>query len=112
MPIDGQEYFTTEQPGFIWIGKIKSIPLVWITGLDEYVKGKGKFQIKLMSIFTVADTRGPGLSSFDGGFSEYILVLSYRFVVRVDKRNNSNANPESLAPLTDAGLTSYHLKSV
>jgi propanol-preferring alcohol dehydrogenase len=49
--------------------------------------------------------RWPGLSSFDGGYSEYILVPSYRFLVKVDKK--SNTNPEELAPLTDAGLTPY-----
>jgi propanol-preferring alcohol dehydrogenase len=49
--------------------------------------------------------RWPGLSSFDGGYSEYILVPSYRFLVKVDDK--SNANPEDIAPLTDAGLTPY-----
>jgi propanol-preferring alcohol dehydrogenase len=47
----------------------------------------------------------PGLSSFDGGYSEFILVPSYRFLVKVDKTNNTK--PEDLAPLTDAGLTPY-----
>ena len=47
----------------------------------------------------------PGLSSFDGGYSKYILVPSYRFLVKVDK--NNNIKPENLAPLTDAGLTPY-----
>lgn len=47
----------------------------------------------------------PGLSSFDGGYSEFILVPSYRFLIRVDKK--SDTNPENLAPLTDAGLTPY-----
>ncbi len=40
----------------------------------------------------------PGLSSFDGGYSEFILVPSYRFLVKVDKKE-SNTNPENLAPL-------------
>ena len=47
----------------------------------------------------------PGLSSFDGGYSEFILVPSYRFLIKVHKKYN--ANPENLAPLTDAGLTPY-----
>ena len=47
----------------------------------------------------------PGLSSFDGGFSEYILVPSYRFLIKVDKKYR--LKPEELAPLTDAGLTPY-----
>ncbi len=49
----------------------------------------------------------PGLSQFDGGYSDCILVPSYRFLVRVDKKKKSNTNPENLAPLTDAGLTPY-----
>ena len=27
----------------------------------------------------------PSLSSFDGGYSEFILVPSYRFIIKVDK---------------------------
>jgi alcohol dehydrogenase, propanol-preferring len=53
--------------------------------------------------------RWPGLSDYDGGYSEYIMVPTYRFLIRVDKQfNNSyNLRPEELAPLTDAGLTPY-----
>jgi propanol-preferring alcohol dehydrogenase len=47
----------------------------------------------------------PGFSSFDGGYSERILVPSYRFLIRVDKKYG--LKPEELAPLTDAGLTPY-----
>jgi alcohol dehydrogenase, propanol-preferring len=47
----------------------------------------------------------PGLSSFDGGFSENILIPSYRFLIKVEKKYG--LNPEELAPLTDAGLTPY-----
>jgi alcohol dehydrogenase, propanol-preferring len=46
-----------------------------------------------------------GLSSFDGGFSENILVPSYRFLIKVDKKYG--LKPEELAPLTDAVLTPY-----
>lgn len=48
--------------------------------------------------------RYPGVTD-DGGFSEYILVPSYRYLVRVD--NESGLKPADLAPLTDAGLTPY-----
>jgi len=48
----------------------------------------------------------PGLSDYDGGFSEYILVPSYRFLIKADNANTF-LNPEELAPLTDAGLTPY-----
>jgi propanol-preferring alcohol dehydrogenase len=46
----------------------------------------------------------PGI--FDpGGYSEYMVVPSYRFLVKIPKRGR--LNPEELAPLTDAGLTPY-----
>jgi alcohol dehydrogenase, propanol-preferring len=47
----------------------------------------------------------PGLSYRNGGYSEYMLVPSYRFLVKVGKQGR--LNPEELAPLTDAGLTPY-----
>ncbi len=69
----------------------------WGCGTCIYCKG-GDEQ---MCVFA----KWPGLSSFDGGYSEFLLVPSYRFLVRVDKKYNPN--PENLAPLTDAGLTPY-----
>jgi hypothetical protein len=62
MPIEGKEYFTTGTPGFIWIGKIKSFPLFWMTGIDQYIQGQGSFQIKLLSVFTIGNaTKGKEL---------------------------------------------------
>ncbi len=55
MPIVGEEYFTTETPGFIWIGKISLLPLIWITGIDKYLEGKGTFEIQILSVFTIAN---------------------------------------------------------
>jgi len=43
MQIEGEEYFTTERPGFIWIGKISLLPFVWIIGIDKYLDGEGTF---------------------------------------------------------------------
>jgi hypothetical protein len=58
IPIVGQEYFTAENPGFVWIGKMKPYPILWIDGKDEFIDGKGNFQIKLLSLFTVVDAKG------------------------------------------------------
>jgi alcohol dehydrogenase, propanol-preferring len=48
--------------------------------------------------------RYPGVTD-DGRYSEYVLVPSYRHLVKVDKA--SGLIPVDLAPLTDAGLTPY-----
>jgi NADPH:quinone reductase-like Zn-dependent oxidoreductase len=41
----------------------------------------------------------------DGDYSEYVLVPTYRYLVKVDA--TSGLSPVDLAPLTDAGLTPY-----
>lgn len=69
----------------------------WGCGLCVYCK-KGDEEMCVMP-------KWPGLSQYDGGFSEYVLVPSYKFLVKVDRQ--SELNPEQLAPLTDAGLTPY-----
>ena len=58
--------------------------------------------------------RWPGLSDYEGGYSEFIMVPTYRFLIKIEKQlattttNNSyNLRPEEVAPLTDAGLTPY-----
>ena len=38
----------------------------------------------------------PGLSQYDGGFSEYVLVPSYKLLVKVDR--GSELNPEQWLP--------------
>lgn len=46
----------------------------------------------------------PGLSQYDGGFSQYMAVLSYRFLIPV---KDPKLKAQEVAPLTDAGLTPY-----
>lgn len=48
--------------------------------------------------------RFPGVTD-DGGFAEYVLVPSYRYLVKVNEK--SGLTPAEIAPLTDAGLTPY-----
>ena len=69
----------------------------WGCGLCVYCK-KGDEEMCIMP-------KWPGLSQYDGGFSEYVLVPSYKFLVKVDPL--AKLKPEELAPLTDAGLTPY-----
>jgi propanol-preferring alcohol dehydrogenase len=43
-----------------------------------------------------------GLSQYDGGYAEYLLVPHERYLIRLDR-----LTPEVAAPLTDAALTPY-----
>ncbi len=51
--IKGEEYFSVQPPGFVWSGKVG-----FISGQDAYYKGVGHFQIELLSIFKLIDTKG------------------------------------------------------
>ena len=44
-----------------------------------------------------------GLGGTDGGMAEYLLVPSTRYLISL-----GNLDPREAAPLSDAGLTSYH----
>jgi len=55
--IKGEEYFTTETPGFLWRGKL---PL--FTGSDRYIEGQGNLQIRLFSLIKIVDEKGAELN--------------------------------------------------
>lgn len=58
MPVEAEQYFITDEPGFIWKANIKAAPLFHISGRDKYENGKGNMLIKILSLFTVADSKG------------------------------------------------------
>lgn len=58
MPVEAEQYFTSENPGFIWSATIKAAPFIHIAGRDKYMNGKGNMLIKPMSLFTIADSQG------------------------------------------------------
>lgn len=59
IPFTAGQVFTVDKPGFIWHTKINLAPGITMTGRDKYENGRGNMLIKLMSIFTVADAKGP-----------------------------------------------------
>ena len=58
MPIKAEQYFTTEDPAFIWRVKFTMAPFIWIDGRDMYYQGKGIMLIKILSTITVANATG------------------------------------------------------
>jgi hypothetical protein len=63
MPSKAEQYFTVEEPGFVWIADVKMAPLVDLSGMDTFKAGKGKMKIKLLSLFPVVDSEGPEMDS-------------------------------------------------
>ncbi|ALC88912.1 hypothetical protein AM500_03180 [Bacillus sp. FJAT-18017] len=69
------QYFTVDKPGFVWIADVKMAPFVKLSGLDTYKNGKGKMDIKLLSIFPVVDSEGPEINS--GTMMRYLAELMW-----------------------------------
>jgi hypothetical protein len=40
MPVEAEQYFTVEEPGFIWRAEIQAAPLIHIAGRDKYFEEK------------------------------------------------------------------------
>lgn len=53
-----EQYFRTDEPGFIWAVDINMAPLVHLVGKDQYIDGRGNMLIKLLSLITVANGSG------------------------------------------------------
>jgi len=58
MPTEAEQYFTIDEPGFIWKTKVKMAPLLYFAGRDKYYEGKGNMLIKLLSLITVVNASG------------------------------------------------------
>ncbi len=51
--IEGEQYFTTEKPGFIWKGTT-----TMFTARDKYISDKGRLVVSLLSLINVVDAQG------------------------------------------------------
>jgi hypothetical protein len=61
LPIRGEQYFTAGPPAFIWWGRVRMFPGVWVDARDRSVAGDGNMLVTLESTITLADSRGPEL---------------------------------------------------
>jgi uncharacterized protein DUF6544 len=59
LSIRGDEDFTTDPPGFVWHGRVRVAPCVWIDARDQSIKGQGSMRVRLESIWTLANVQGP-----------------------------------------------------
>ena len=59
MPFTAEQWFTTDPPGFVWDARIRLLPLLNFSVTDKFVAGRGGLEAKLLSVFKVADAKGP-----------------------------------------------------
>jgi len=58
MPLNAEQYYTTDPPAFIWNGNLRLLQLPLIKGRDKFCEGKGNMFIKLLPFIKIADASG------------------------------------------------------
>ncbi|MDH3693085.1 MAG: hypothetical protein OER96_00745 [Gammaproteobacteria bacterium] len=67
------QYFSTYEPGFIWIAKIKMTPFISVTVVDSYVDRQGNLQARLFDSIPLTSATSPQLDQ--GELMRYIAEL-------------------------------------
>jgi len=75
MPAEAEQYFTVDEPGFVWKVKVKMAPLLYFTGRDRYYEGKGNMLIKLLSLIPVVDGKGKEMDQ--GTMLRYLAEMQW-----------------------------------
>lgn len=58
MPVRAEQYFTIDEPAFLWRVEATMMRVLPIDGRDRYLDGKGHMLIKAAGLVTVADGKG------------------------------------------------------
>ncbi len=61
LPLRGRQFFNADPPGFVWWGRVRLAPGVWIDARDRSVDGAGNMLVTMESTITIADSSGPPL---------------------------------------------------
>ena len=65
LPYVAEQYFTTDPPAFLWKASFRMMPLVSVVGRDQYRNGEASLQMRIISLFPVAQKTGGGLNQGD-----------------------------------------------
>jgi hypothetical protein len=84
LPIRGEQWFSAGPPGFVWHGRVRAGPGVWIDARDRSVEGEGEMLVKLASAFTLQRARGAALDR--GALLRLLGELAWMPTAYLDRR--------------------------
>lgn len=58
-PIRGEQWFTSDPPGFVWSACVRMAPGIWVRARDMIVAGKGGMRVLIEDTVVVANEVGP-----------------------------------------------------
>ncbi|WP_059173542.1 DUF6544 family protein [Bacillus sp. FJAT-27445] len=75
LPVKAEQYYTVDEPGFVWIADVKMAPLVHLSGIDTFKSGKGSMKIKLFSLIPVVNANAAEIDS--GTLMRYLAEIPW-----------------------------------
>lgn len=60
-PIRGVQWFASDPPGFVWWGRVRIAPGLWIDARDRLATGAGSMRVLVDDTVSLADAHGPQL---------------------------------------------------
>ena len=73
VPLEAEEHYTVQPPGFVWDATIHRGPLPIARGRDMYAGGEGRMLVKAGSLFPVVDDKGPEMDQ--GSMMRYLSEM-------------------------------------
>jgi hypothetical protein len=73
MPVEAEQFFRVDEPGFIWKAKVKMAPLLYLFGRDMYHKGKGQMLIKILALIKIVNSSGKEIDQ--GSILRYLAEI-------------------------------------
>lgn len=74
-PLEAEQYFTVNPPGFVWSARMQAGPALWIRARDQYVEGRGNMFVKLLSVVPLSNATGPGMDQ--GAMLRYLGEMAW-----------------------------------
>jgi hypothetical protein len=103
IPLDAEEHYTVQPPGFVWDATIHKGPLLIARGRDMYANGEGRMLIKAGSLFTLVDDKGPEMDQ--GSMMRYLSEMIWFPTAFLDDNISFETSDDESArvTLTDGG---------
>ena len=105
IPLEAEEHYTVRPPGFVWDATMRKGLLPIARGRDMYAGAEGSMLIKVGSLFTVVDARGPEMDQ--GSMMRYLSEMIWFPTAFLGDNVSFEAVGDNAAhvTLTDGGRT-------
>jgi hypothetical protein len=95
MPIHGEYFITTKSPSFTWYGKVRMAGIN-VVAFDSYADGRGRMQVKALSLFPIVDDGSAQVSQSAFGRCVAELTMASTFFLDRSHVRCRQAGPDQV----------------